>query len=144
MDMTDNIRVFWIELEVRFRHPRPVYSEDEAHIEEWAAGFIMEFGISAYSETEACNIIESLLRSDEIEIVPEDAVEFTYVGEILPENIQEEVYGDPDIAPALEQPPQKYGIWFRSEPGFFMGEDDDDDEPEANDDEGPQGEGFEI
>ena len=149
MDMTDNIRIFWVELEVRFRHPRPVYSEDEKEIEEWAAGFVMEFGISAYGENEACNIIESLLRSDELEISEQDTVEFTYVGEISSENLQQEVYDDPDISGALEQPPTKYGIWYRSEPGFFWDEEDENsdqqDQGEDDDDEEDRKTGgFEI
>lgn len=108
--------IYWIQVEVKLKHPLMLIDEKDQITDEEIKSALMEFGVTAKSEFSVKSIIKDFISSypsfDELEY----EIVFERIGVI--DDVEGEVYGDPDIADSLIQPPTDYGMWYHTRVGW--------------------------
>ena len=119
----DDVKIYWVKLEINFEKKIPLLDEKNRELPEGIIGFSQEIGCTADNEEELKEIINNYLR--ELEWIDQETeVVFDRIGEIEPNKISSEIYGDPDIKDSLRSNPRKRGIWYSSGRAFFSGDSD--------------------
>lgn len=113
--------LFWMHIEINLDPSMPFVNEN-AQSRNGAKGFFQETGCTADDELEAKQIIMSYLKEIEWLDLAKAGVSFVRTATISPDDMESEVYGDPDIKHSLRQEPLKKGIWYASGKAFFSNE----------------------
>lgn len=108
--------IFWLSVDVILFSPLTLLDEED-HPEGLVSGAIMEFGVTAQSETEAKAVAEGwICQAPQFRDLV-FRVQYDHVGEIF--DVEKEVYADSDVAEALLQDPHEQGLWYRTAVGWY-------------------------
>jgi len=116
--MHDKLNIYWIDIDIVFNSPMPVYDQDNKH-DESVYGAIMEVGITDDSEENAKTQVTSMISNLTDWDSSSYTVKFERIGIIDKDNVHSEIYTDEDVRDSLLQDPLKKGIWYKTGFGFY-------------------------
>ncbi len=112
------MKIYWMRIDLVFKKKLKITHQSDKS-SKFAKGLIMAFGITEENEAEAKKNIKKLLATDsDIKEIPHN-LKFDDIGVIEPEELEKEIYGDPEIKDSLKQSPLKTGIWYASGKGYY-------------------------
>ena len=119
------MNIYWVELEVIFFNPMPINDENSRETTSYANGFFQEIGCTSNSEEEAKQLIGSYLCDLAWFDLTMSQINYERIGLISEDEIETEIYGDPDIKDSIISNPLDKGIWYLSGKAFYSDTKDD-------------------
>lgn len=120
------MNIYWVGFTVNFNKPISVFEDDTSKSDSSAYGFFQEIGCTSDNEEETKQIIVDYLSQIPWFDLALSEIVFDRLGIISMNEVQSEIYGDPDIKDSLISDPLKKGIWYASGRAFYSDEMSDD------------------
>jgi len=116
------VNIYWVGLTINFNKPISVFEDELSDSKCFAYGFFQEIGCTGDNEEKMKDmIIEHLSQFPWLDML-QSGVSFDRIGLISMEEVQSEIYGDPDVKDSLISDPLLKGIWYLSGKAFFSDE----------------------